>query len=192
MREFIDARVRVTWTMPLTAMREFINMFSGAWMGSSPSGLTRTNAPQQTNPAFQAGNQPQSGLVSPASAVPIQNAPLPNFFRNAAPVNRGSLDTSRMVVLGEGLAAGVGDFALHAEAQNFSFPAQMARQMSADLPQRLIQPPGIGNFVGFAPLPVRVPAPMQSTVLEQLPPQPVSNLSVPEFTLEDALSLRPR
>src|ERR1700756_165502 len=51
--------------------------------------------------------------------------------------------------------------------------------------------PGIGNFAGFAPLSVRISAPMQTTVVEQLPPPKVSNLSVPEFRLADALELQP-
>src|SRR5262249_2884125 len=66
------------------------------------------------------------------------------------------------------------------------------RQMGADLPQRLIQPPGIGDFIGFASLPVRVPAPLQTTVLGHLPPDRIANLSVPAFRLDDALELRTR
>src|SRR5262249_29986937 len=48
------------------------------------------------------------------------------------------------------------------------------------------------NAVGFTPLPVRVPAYMQTTVLEQLGPMPFTNLAVPGYTLTDALHLRPR
>src|SRR6476646_11151889 len=68
----------------------------------------------------------------------------------------------------------------------------MARQMGADLPHSLIQPPGIGDFIGFASLPVRVPAPLQTTVLDHLPPERIANLSIPAFRLDDALELRPR
>ena len=113
-------------------------------------------------------------------------------LRSSGPVTgSGALNTSRLIVLGEGLAAGVGDFTLTAENQIWSFPAQMARQMGADFPMHLIQPPGIGDFPGFQRLSVRIPSPMQTTVLNDLPPMPVSNLAVPGFRLGDAVSLRP-
>jgi hypothetical protein len=104
---------------------------------------------------------------------------------------RRELDLSRFIVLGEGLAAGVIDFSLHSDTQIWSFAAQMARQMAVDFPMPLIQAPGFGDLVGF-PLPtVRIPAPLQTTVLGQLPPTPVSNLAVPGFRLKDALAVRP-
>ncbi|PYP90376.1 MAG: hypothetical protein DMG65_11715 [Candidatus Angelobacter sp. Gp1-AA117] len=95
------------------------------------------------------------------------------------------------MVLGEGLAAGVGDFTLTAETQMWSFPAQMARQMGADLPTHFIQAPGLGDFPGFQRLSVRIPAPLQTTVLSELPPKRVANLSVPGFRVHDAASLCP-
>jgi hypothetical protein len=204
MREFFDVMLRLTWAMPLMVMRQFASMFSTGSMGA-PSGFSGATVPQQTGPSFQAGGIPQTQSVSPAPGGGISasvNPPAPvappavSSFNavqvNSVPVNSGNLNTSLMVVLGEGLAAGVGDFTLNAETQPFSFPAQMARQMSADFPQRLIQPPGIGNFVGFSSLPIRVPSPLQTTVLNQLPPGAVSDLSVPEFRLGDALEFRPR
>jgi hypothetical protein len=198
MRELFDVILRLTWAMPLMAMRQLANMFSTVPTGA-PSGFPGATVPQQTAPAFQAGGIPQTQNVSPADSgisapigTPVPSGPPAVSIFHAAPVNSGNLNTSRMVVLGEGLAAGAGDFTLNAETQPFSFPAQMARQMSADFPQRLIQPPGIGNFVGFSALPVRVPSPLQTTVLNQLPPGAVSDLSVPEFRLDDALELRPR
>jgi len=102
------------------------------------------------------------------------------------------LDMSRFVVMGEGLAAGVGDFALSSDTQRSCFPAQMAKQMNVDLAQRLLQPPGIGNLVGFTSLPILVPSPMQTTMVEELPPTPTSNLAVPGFRLQDAVELRPK
>lgn len=107
------------------------------------------------------------------------------------PVHRGKLNPATFVVLGEGLAAGMGDFSLSSVTQADSFPAQMARQMGTGFSQPLIQPPGICSPAGFAELPVILPIPMQTTVLEQLPPAPVNNLSVPGFRLTDALNLRP-
>ena len=109
----------------------------------------------------------------------------------ASPVNAGRLDMSCFVVLGEGLAAGMGDFTLSAETQRRSFPACVARQMRAQFTQRLIQSPGIGNPVGFAKLPVVVPVPMQTTVIDRLPPKAVNDLCVPGYRISDAVNLRP-
>ena len=104
---------------------------------------------------------------------------------------KGELDLSRFMVLGEGLAAGVIDFSLHSDTQIWSFPAQMARQMAIDFPIRMIQAPGFGDLAGFPSPMVRIPAPLQTTVLGQLPPTAVSNLAVPGFRLKDALTVRP-
>ena len=104
----------------------------------------------------------------------------------------GRLNPSSFVVLGEGLAAGMGSFSLSSETQKDSFPAQLARQMGATFTQPLFQPPGIGGAIGFAPSTVVVPSPLQSTVFEQLPPELASNLSVPGLTVSEAIRLRPR
>src|SRR5262249_16830629 len=178
MREFFEFIFRLSWEIPLLALKQVANLFAPALTPPQPAPVT-------------AG--PGAPLVAASSAsIPNSNAPSrPEAPSSRSQVSSGRLNTSRFVVLGEGLAAGVDDFSLNTDSQVWSFPAQMARQMGADFSQRLIQAPGIGNFVGYASLPVRVPAPMQSTVVEQLPPQPVSNLSVPEFRLEDSLALRP-
>ena len=105
------------------------------------------------------------------------------------------LDTTTFVVLGEGLAAGMGNFSLSQAVQEKSYPSQMARQMGALLIQPLIQPPGIGNVPGFTALPPRVPGVLQTTVRAQSNQQFslfVTNLSVPGLRLEDAISRRPR
>jgi hypothetical protein len=102
----------------------------------------------------------------------------------------GRLDPSTFLVLGESLAAGMGDFSLTTDLQTSSFPALMARQMGVAFPQRLIEPPGIGNVPGFEQLPVIVPSPLQISVVDQIPPEPASNLSVPGYTLRDALQRR--
>src|SRR5262245_40059842 len=178
MREFLNFVFRLTWVMPLMAWKQFANMFS----------------------PDAAGGTPDSGVIHAGGAADTQpdmtNISVPDMNVETAPaysrvVNGGGLDVSRMVVLGEGLAAGVGDFSFSAETQPWSFPAQMARQMAADFPQRLIQAPGLENGIGFGSLPVRIPAPLQSTVLDQLPPGRVQNLSIPGFRLDDALELRP-
>jgi hypothetical protein len=103
-----------------------------------------------------------------------------------------AFDPTDFVVVGEGLAAGMADFSLRDVYQDKSFPAQMARQMSTAFPQPLIQPPGIGNAPGFAPLPVRLPGILQGSVREPFPPGLfVLNLSVPGASLSDALNRRP-
>jgi hypothetical protein len=199
MREFFDQMFRLTWTMPLIVLKQLMNLFSPDLIRTgAPFPGAAADVPQRTGTTFQTGGTPQVQTVAPDSGigttanvnVPSGSAPVASS--NVGQVNSGNLNTSRIVVMGEGLAAGVGDFSLSSDTQAWSFPAQMARQMSADLPQRLIQAPGIGDFVGFASLPVRVPAPLQTTVLEQLPPDRVANLSIPEFRLGDALELRPR
>ncbi|MEJ2076735.1 MAG: hypothetical protein P8Z74_01805 [Acidobacteriota bacterium] len=103
------------------------------------------------------------------------------------------LDTTQFIVVGEGLAAGMADFALREVYQRESFPAQMARQMNAMLPQPLLQSPGIGSGApGFAVLPPRLPGILQGSVRTPFPPYLfVFNLSVPGFRLADALSRRP-
>ena len=103
-----------------------------------------------------------------------------------------TLDTSRFVVLGEGLAAGMTNFSLCDDDQRESFAAQMARQMKVDFPLPLFQPPGVGAAPGFERLPVRLPFDQQTTVLSPFPPTaPFANLSAPGLTLTDALTRRP-
>ena len=203
MREIFNMFFRLAWAMPLMFLRQIAGMLSPDGIqepgrGSSAHIPNATDAPQDQS-TYQTGRQPQTQTINPASAAdnsttattaPFENLSSPVSFSVQA--SSGKLDTSRMVALGEGLAAGMGDFSLNSEMQPWSFPAQMARQMFAEFPQRLLQPPGIGNLAGFASLPVRVPAPLQTTVLDALPPNPVFNLSVPEFRLDDALELRPK
>jgi hypothetical protein len=85
----------------------------------------------------------------------------------------------------------MGNFSLSSDTQTQSFPAQMARQMGTPFAQALIQPPGIGAAIGFSSVSVVVPSPLQSTVLEQIPPAVPANLSVPGLTLAEAVRMRP-
>ena len=102
------------------------------------------------------------------------------------------LDTTSFVVVGEGLAAGIADFALRDVYQKKSFPAVMAQQMGTAFPQPLIQPPGIGSVPGFPVLPVAIPGPWQTSVRTPFPPPLfVFNLAVPGHHLDDAMNLRP-
>ncbi|MEZ5400221.1 MAG: hypothetical protein R2729_11175 [Bryobacteraceae bacterium] len=113
----------------------------------------------------------------------------------AAPIASAQLtrpDTANFVVLGEGLAAGMGDFGLHEVWQKGSFPAVMARAFNTNFPIPLIQAPGIGNAPGWPQLPARVPGRWQTTVREASPSLFVFHLAVPGLRLEDALARRPR
>lgn len=102
------------------------------------------------------------------------------------------LDPTQFIVVGEGLGAGMADFALREVYQDKSFGAQMARQMKTAFPQPLIQSPGIGMTPGFNTLPVRLPGVLQGSVRSQFPPQLfVFNLSVPGMRLSDSLTRRP-
>src|SRR5262245_15462877 len=70
------------------------------------------------------GSSPPSASSGPdRSAPPRADRPPPRVVRC------GSLDTSTFVVLGDGLAAGMGDFTLSADGQTRSFPAHLAAQM---------------------------------------------------------------
>jgi len=136
---------------------------------------------------------PEFGVSSPA-ADSTQEVPPAGRQPQVSPlhgINRGRLNPSSFVVLGEGLAAGMGDFFLSEDTQQYCFPAQMAVQMGVKFRQRLIQPPGLGHAIGFTRLPVVVPSPLQSTVIDCIPPDPVANLSVPGLTVSDAVRMRP-
>jgi hypothetical protein len=103
-----------------------------------------------------------------------------------------TLNPLTFVTLGDGLAAGAGDFGMSEELQPFSFPAQAARQLGTPFPQPVMEAPGIGPVIGFPDLPVRLPQAMQTTVLKEFPPAaPFSNLSIPGLKLADALTRRP-
>jgi len=185
MRDLIESILRFSWAMPLVGARAFMDLFV-------PGQSSATFSPRRDE---YRNRQHVSYCGPPAQASGSASPPaisyLPAQASSLGPVNSGRLDTSRFMVLGEGLAAGVGDFTLTAETQVWSFPAQMARQMGTDFPMHLIQPPGLGDFPGFQRLTLRVSAPLQTTVLTELPPKPVANLAVPGFHVRDALSLRP-
>ncbi len=212
MRDFIKSTLRFSWAMSLFGAQQLENMVEDSSRQNKKTATAFDSITQITEEqlggviknVFKAGDQLQSGMVdamfggpptgsqpSVSSTPPFGSRQPPASSVNPTAVYSGRLDTTAFVVLGEGLAAGMGDFTLSDVTQVDSFPAQMARQMRAQFPQPLIQPPGICNPVGFAQLPVIVPVPMQTTVLDQLPPVPVNNLSVPNYRLDDALNLRP-
>lgn len=212
MRDFIKSTLRFSWVMSLFGVQQFENIVKDSSQQNGKAAAAFESVIQATEQqldgvvkdAFNAGDRLQNGivdvmartLIAPGQAQPsaatTERLPEPSASAStdAYPVHSGSLNTTTFVVLGEGLAAGMGDFTLSDETQLDSFPAQMARQMQTEFQQRLIQAPGICNPVGFAQLPVIVSLPMQTTVLDRLPATPVNNLSVPSYTLSDALNLR--
>ena len=195
MSEFLKSMTSFSWIMLLFGVKQFENILmpkdSGQRQDKSTAAfdaVTRATEEQLDGvlrDAFEAGNKLQRGLVDMMFSI------LPMEQHAQGSVDSGRLNTTIFIVLGEGLAAGMGNFTLSEATQNASFPAQMARQMQTPFSQPLIQAPGLDCAVGFAELPVRLPAYMQTTVLEQLQPKPFANLSVPEFKLADALTLRP-
>jgi len=219
MNDLIKSTLRFSWAMSLFGVQQLENMSEDLSQQNNKTAAAFekvTHASEEqlagvVKKAFAAGDQLQSEAVdmilgglsgqdqsAGSTTKSTHGQPDPQRGTGSAStttatsaVNSGRLNTTTFVVLGEGLAAGMGDFTLTDETQVDSFPAQMARQMQARFPQRLIQAPGIGNPVGFAELPVIVPVPMQTTVLDQLPPAPINNLSVPGYRLSDALNLRP-
>src|SRR5579864_4618138 len=100
---------------------------------------------------------------------------------------------STFVVLGEGLAAGVGHFSLTEEIQPWSFPALVASQLGTLFHQPLMQAPGLGNAYDRQ-APAIVPDLLQTTVRTDFPgaEHALNNFSVPGLTARDALKLRPR
>ncbi|MEQ1830577.1 MAG: hypothetical protein ABL921_31785, partial [Pirellula sp.] len=108
------------------------------------------------------------------------------------PSDLGRLDVSTLVVVGEGLAAGVGDFSLSSELQAMSFPAQLARHLDTELKQPLFEAPGIDCSHTCRSSNLRFPDLKQTTVYMDYPPTSYGNLSIPGFLVGDCLRLRPR
>jgi len=186
MTELIRSLIRFSWDFSEFGLRELLRIIV-------PAGWRLSGRKQMPEARSNSGRD----IVSTVSRFDTSSEKRAQTPRGAegsteeTPAKCGRLNLSRFVVMGEGLGAGMGDFNLSSDSQGTSFPALMAAQMGARFAQALLQSPGIHGLEGFANLPVLIPAPLQSTVLEQLPPAPVSNLSVPGFTLLDALELRP-
>jgi hypothetical protein len=209
MRELFKSMLSFSWGISMFGIKQLGNLLApldpsqpqnkAATAFEAVTRATKEQLDDVLKEVFRAGDRWQRGMMDSMfgafrTGQPI-SAPGPAQLVTApAPmirVDSGRLNTTTFIVLGEALAAGMGNFTLSAEAQRDSFPAQMARQMQAQFAQPLIQAPGIGNPIGFEHLPVLVPAFLQTTVLNELPPSPVANLSVPSFTLADTLNLRP-
>ncbi|MCC6394570.1 MAG: hypothetical protein IT167_28500 [Bryobacterales bacterium] len=102
-------------------------------------------------------------------------------------------DLSRLVVIGDSLAAGYLNSSLHEAQQPHGFASLVAAQRNLDLPLPLIAAPGVPNVLTLlspGPPPIIVPAPGFSTGRVNLFLQPM-NLSVPLHNVQDALTTRP-
>ena len=184
MAQFLRSMVRFSWALTLLGMKEVGSFLtSGKFMRGSLSSVNHSR-----NGTASRQNVAQAGS---ASSAEISTPPAGEVQSQPGKISRGRLNPAHFVVMGEGLAAGIGDFALTSETQSVAFPVFIAKQMQTEFRLSLLQPPGIAGLSGFGELPVVVPAPLQSTVLSDLPPQPASNLSVPGFRLSDALELLP-
>lgn len=170
MRDLLKSLLRTTWAGGIYALHQAAN----------------TIGPETTASFERLAEDAAEKLAVPPPPTPAAT-PAPR----SAP-SFGSLDLTRMVVLGESLAAGFGDFSLSAASQKVSFPACLAQHAGIGFQQPLFEAPGLGSPVGFSSWPVIVPNPLQSTVLEAIPAPPAANLSVPGFTLADAIGFRPR
>jgi hypothetical protein len=214
MRDLVKAMVSFSWAMSLFGVRRLGDVLA-LGSGSAPAeraaapldSITSAAARQLGGPikdAFDTGDALQRSFVDAAFGV-APPAPAARLAANgawpgaigggpaaaSAPGPRGHpgrLDVSNVVVLGEGLAAGLGDFTWSTDSQRDSFPAQMARQMDTRFDQPLIQAPGL---IPAADATV-VPSALQTSVLEEIETAARSNLSIPGLTLADALELRPR
>ena len=177
---FFASMARYSWALALLGVKDITSLVTARRPAQAETPISGQPAPNAATPP----------AAAPPSAPDARPTPVRGMSSQGR-VHRGRLDLTRFIVMGEGLAAGMGDFSLTSDTQRSSFPALMAAQMMAAFPQALLQPPGIGGLAGFSSQPVLVPAPLQSTVLDTLPPGPVSNLSVPGLTVADALDMRP-
>jgi hypothetical protein len=219
LREFLKSVMSFSWAMSLFGVRQMGSVAVGDTRVADSFDKVARAAQEQLdnsmkraygagaglqasgNSSVSAGLQasgPRAGSTAPPASTP--SAPPQSKAQSSLPqsvttrranVQPGRLNRDVFIALGGGLSAGAGDFVLSEEFQSGSFPAQMAAQMGADFPQPLLEAPGIGNPTGFEQLPVIVPRPPQTTLLRDVPPKPVYNLSIPGFRIADTLALRP-
>jgi hypothetical protein len=215
MRDLIQSLMSFSWAMSLFGARQLQNVLAGGRPGTAAGAFqaVTSSAEAQLSASLRGAARMQSawldrllGATAPPppdtpgavrlAAPPPPAAPPPQPAVPAArprrPCHSGRLDARTVVVLGEGLAAGMGDFSLSEETQRTCFPNVLAAQVGAAFAQPLFEAPGLGDVPGFPRLPVRVPAVFQNTALRPFPPAgPFSNLAVSGFRVADALALRP-
>ena len=192
-------------TMAQVGMNQFQEMMSAGMTnpehGSVPQGQSADDAGSGgMDGLFRTGHRVMQTAMSPLSSVGVAHG----TAQTASPVSRnssngpqvkpaqlGSLDVSTMVVVGDSMTAGVTDFSLAHVAQTMSFSSQLARHLGAKFHEPLIQAPGIANSRTHQS--VVLPNIGQTTVFEAFPPvDSNSNQSISDFTVSDALHLRPK
>src|SRR5437016_14581546 len=134
MRDLIESVLRLSWSIPMLGIRAFTSFLSSAMAGQTRNSWAGRPQPAPIPHREAQIHQNQSQPFSSSSPISDGRMPLAgesnnaidlSALRSSGPVTgSGALNTSRLMVLGEGLAAGVGDFALTAENQIWSFPAQ--------------------------------------------------------------------
>jgi hypothetical protein len=137
----------------------------------------------------------------------IQLALISAIFGIAAvqelPAQTAQLDTTTFILMGEGLGAGMANFGLSSVMQKKDFGALITSSMNTGFEQPLIQPPGLGDVLGYQGQEVKVQTYPQGSVRQTYlptdpakapiagPPLFVTNISVPGLTLNEAVTLRP-
>lgn len=180
MRDALKSAVSLSWATSLftvTQMRRMLNTDS------------RVDAERSFDTVSRAASS-QLGAHDAGRRHDVSGAHDPQ--REHPPRQTGRLDVGRLVVLGEGLAAGVGDFGLSEESQPYSFVAQAARQMGAPFFIPSLQSPGIYGAPGLPPQPVILPHLLQTTIVSEFPlRRRYNNLAIPGYHLSDCLRRRP-
>lgn len=208
MRELIKSVISLTLALPLFGIKQVASILTKKELGETARSTASTIDTVTQTAQEKMGDRMQGlykgGDILQRSVVDLimgsvsgKAATAPPTPSGTVPVahsefSNGSLDPSTFIVIGDGLAAGMGDFGLSEVFQATSFPSLMAQQMRTPFNQALIEPPGIGDVIGFQRLPVRAPTIMQTTVLTDFPPtSAVHNLSIPGLLVSDAHTLRP-
>src|SRR5438093_2564612 len=155
MRETLKSAMSLSWATSLFTATQVARMLASAWPEAN---LAFENVARAT--ASQLGAAGGGARQSPIARDGDERQ-----HGNGRTSHHRRLDTRCVVVIGEGLAAGTGDFALSEESQQHSFVCQAARQMGVPFLVPWLQPPGIYGAPGFPPQPVVLPHLLQTTVV---------------------------
>ena len=190
MRKLVKSMVGFSWAMTALGARTVARLATPWRAGESAAAgldeLARAASGQLDGPletVYETADRLQSRVVDGVADA------LAGGERKPA----GRFDAETFVVLGDGLAAGMGHFSLVASAQATSFPALLAQSLGTRFEQPLLQPPGLGDVIGLEARAPIVPDLGQTTVRDPLPSRShLGNLSVPGLAVRDALRRRPR
>src|SRR5262245_8476087 len=141
MFDLIRSVAKFSVAMPLMAVKQVTSLLSAPDKGDSTAGridaVTDALEGQMSGAAkkvYAKGDDLPGTLLGrpakPRASSAKEAAPEAEAAGGPAAVDSGDLDTSSIVVLGEGLAAGFGDFTLAEESQQHSFPSLLANQMA--------------------------------------------------------------